>query len=309
MQVIKDLKELGGCEKKQFFGITLGNFDGLHLGHNEFINFMISDCKKNNLLPIVATFVPHPKLALSGINNFLINDYFERRNFLSKMGPEYLLEIEFTKNMSLMDSNEFLDNYLFNRKDIIKVYLGHDFSFGKGKSFGPEIIKKYCSKNQIEYHFQDQYKFSGCNVSSSKIRESLVSGDIESANSFLGRPFFISGNIVKGFGRGQKIGFPTANLDISNLKVIPKNGVYVTQVEIGNNKFNSLTNVGNNPTFSTNSFSIETHIFKFNQNLYDENLKIFFLKRIRDEIRFENVEALKIQIETDINYAKEFFKK
>ena len=309
MRLIKDLKELEGSEKKQLFGITLGNFDGLHLGHSEFIRFMLNDCEKNNLLPIVATFVPHPKLALSNVQHFLINDYVERRDLLSKMGIKYLYEIEFSKNLSLMDSTEFLDKYLFMRKDIVKIYLGHDFSFGKGKSFGPEIIKKYCLAHKIEYHFQDQYTFSGHDVSSSKVRESLSCGDIETTNKLLGRSYFIAGSVVKGFGRGKKIGFSTANLDISNFKIIPKNGVYVTQVEIGNNKFKSLTNIGNNPTFNSNSFSVETHILEFNENLYDKNLKIFFLKRIRDEIRFETVADLKDQIQKDISYAKDFFKK
>jgi riboflavin kinase/FMN adenylyltransferase len=308
MKIIKNLKELTKDKKKNFFGVTLGNFDGIHLGHQEFLSFMAKDCLQNSFIPVIATFIPHPKLALGEKKPFLINDYDERRKFFENLGFKYFFEIEFSKNLSLMNPIQFLDEFLFNRTDIAKIYLGHDFSFGKNKSLGPNTMKEYCLGKKLLCHFQNEYIFGDESVSSSKIRKFINCGKMSLANKLLGRPFFITGNVIKGFGRGKKIGVPTANIKFSDDKIIPKNGVYITRVEIESEEYNSVTNIGMNPTFNISFCSVETHILNFGLNIYGKTIKVSFLKRIRDEIRFNSVEQLTFQINKDIEMTKEFFK-
>jgi len=308
MKIIKNLKELAKGKRKDSFAITLGNFDGIHLGHQEFLSFMKKDCLQNTFIPVIATFIPHPKLALGEKKPFLINDYDERRKFFEDLGFKYILEIEFSKNLSLMDPIQFLDEFLFNRTDISKIYLGHDFSFGKNKTLGPSIIKEYCLRKKFLCHFQKEYIFGDESISSSKIRDLINCGKMSSANKILGRPFFMTGEVIKGFGRGKEIGVPTANIKFTDDKIIPKKGVYITRVDIEGVKYNSVTNIGMNPTFNISFCSIETHILNFSLNIYGKKIKVSFIKRIRDEIRFNSVEQLTFQINKDIEMTKEFFK-
>ena len=307
MQILSHLKNID--ESDGPFGITLGNFDGVHRGHSAFMKFMIQDCKSLGLTPVVITFKPHPRLVLNDTKPFLITDYHERSQIFSDNGLKYLLEVEFNKNLSVMDTTRFLDDYLFCLKNIEKIYLGHDFSFGKNKSIGPDLVIKYCNENKKKYHFQDEYLFSGENVSSSRVRSLLINGNIIEANQLLGREFFMVGLVVKGHGRGKKFGIPTANLDFSAHKLIPKEGVYFSITEIDGKKIHSITNVGVKPTFSDELKTVETHLLDFNLDLYGKEIKINLLKKLRNEKKFQGTEELILQIKNDIQMAKEFFKK
>tara|TARA_Y100001970_G_C14191289_1_gene835538 strand:+ start:160 stop:1083 length:924 start_codon:yes stop_codon:yes gene_type:complete len=307
MQILSHLKEID--ENLGPFGITLGNFDGFHLGHTEFLKFMQKDCKNLGLNPIVITFMPHPRLVLDSTKPFLITDYHEKRNIFLQRGFKYLLEIEFNKSLSVMDTTDFLNNYLFCLKNIEKIYLGHDFSFGKNKSMGPDLVIKYCHEKKKKYHFQDEYIFSGENVSSSRIRNLLNEGSIEDANQLLGREYFMTGAVIRGHGRGRKIGIPTVNLEISPHKLIPSEGVYFSISEIDGKNFQSITNIGFKPTFPNEQKTVETHLLDFNSDLYGKEIKVKLLKKLRDEIKFSGSEELVLRIKKDIQMAKDFFKK
>ena len=307
MRILSHLKEIE--EGQGPFGITLGNFDGFHLGHSQFLKFMSQDCMELGLTPIIITFKPHPRLVLENTKPFLITDYHEKRQLFLEQGFRYLLELEFNKNLSVMNTTDFLNDYLFCLNNIEKIYLGHDFSFGKNKSTGPDLVIKYCSENKKKYHFQGEYIFSGENVSSSRVRNLLAEGNIIEANELLGREFFMTGLVVKGYGRGKKIGIPTANLNFSPQKLIPKKGVYISIAEVGEREIYSITNIGVNPTFSNEQKTVETHLFDFDSDLYGKEVKIRLLKRLRDEQDFKGVDELVLQIKKDIQEAKEYFKR
>ncbi len=306
MQILNHLKNIEGSDGP--FGITLGNFDGFHLGHLEFLNFMQKDCKKLGLTPVIITFNPHPRLVLDSTKPFLITDYNEKRQLFKEEGFRHLVEIEFDKKLSVMDTTEFLNNYLFCHQNVEKVYLGHDFSFGKNKSIGPDLVVKYCHHNKKKCHFQDEYIFSGENVSSSRIRNLLIEGDIIEANQLLGRDFFITGIVVRGHGRGRKIGIPTINLDFAPHKLIPKEGVYFSMSVVNGNNIQSITNIGTKPTFPNEQKTFETHLLDFNADLYGKEIKVKLLKKLRNEIKFRGSDELVIRIQKDIQMAKDYFR-
>ena len=307
MEILSHLKKID--ERDGPFGITLGNFDGFHQGHSEFLDFMLQDCESLGLTPVVITFRPHPRLVLNQSKPFLITDYHERSHIFADKGLKYLLEIEFNKNLSVMDTTRFLDDYLFCLKNIEKIYLGHDFSFGKNKSIGPDLVIEYCDEKKKMYHFQDEYLFSGKNVSSSRIRSLLNNGSIIEANQLLGRDYFMIGIVEKGYGRGKKLGIPTANLGFAPYKLIPKEGVYFSITEVEDKKIHSITNIGFKPTFSDEQKTVETHLLDFNLDLYGKEIKINLLKKLRGEKKFKGKEELILQINEDIQMAREFFKK
>jgi len=298
------LKDLGTL-KKQNLAVTIGNFDGVHLGHQSFLLKALSSSKSEGLTFVVVTFVPHPIFVLNPRSEFLINSYCERRHLLEQLGVEYLLEIDFTRDVSTMMPQQFLDGFISYSSLVKKIFLGHDFAFGANKSGGHEFVKEYCKERNINVEIEDKYEVQSELVSSSKIREYLKQGMVLAAHKFLGRPFFLSGRIIKGMGRGKKIGIPTANLGFDLSRMIPMSGVYITQTEVGGLKYKSVTNIGLNPTFgSENSIGVETHILDFNRDIYGEEVQVFFYEKIRDEIKFNCVNDLIAQIKSDIDCAR-----
>lgn len=305
MRIIKSLSDIS--DKK--IAITIGNFDGVHCGHREILKRVKSECDNKNLTLVVITFVPHPIQILAPRSNFLLNTYDERRELFKKIGIEVLLELEFSRDFSTMQPDSFMDKYILQANNVEIFYIGHDFAFGANKKGNHEFIKSFCDGRNVAVTVLDKYLDSNQDVSSSCVREALDSGDIEKANSFLGRNFFVTGRVIKGEGRGRQIGVPTANLDYPEARKIPTKGVYVSKCTVGKNIWHSITNVGNNPTFNdTTKLFVETHIFDFDNDIYGEEIKVEFLHKLRDEAKFSGVNELIKQIKSDINEAKEFFK-
>lgn len=305
MRIIKSLSDIS--DKK--IAITIGNFDGVHCGHREILKRVKSECDNKNLTLVVITFVPHPIQILAPRSNFLLNTYDERRELFKEIGIEVLLELEFSRDFSTMQPDSFMDKYILQANNVEIFYIGHDFAFGANKKGNHEFIKSFCDGRNVAVTVLDKYLDSNQDVSSSCVREALDSGDIEKANSFLGRNFFVTGRVIKGEGRGRQIGVPTANLDYPEARKIPTKGVYVSKCTVGKNIWHSITNVGNNPTFNdTTKLFVETHIFDFDNDIYGEEIKVEFLHKLRDEAKFSGVNELIKQIKSDINEAKEFFK-
>ena len=305
MEIIRKITDIPHEIK---IGLTIGNFDGVHCGHQSLIASIQADCKSKNYKLLVITFVPHPVEILHGKTRFLINSYEERRRLLEEAGVDYLYEVNFNRDVSTLGPRQFLDNYLDIQKNIRKFYVGYDFSFGANKTGDHFFILEYCKSKNIETYLVDEYLNESEKVSSSEIRKLLSSHQIEKANKLLSRSFFMSGRIKKGAGRGRQIGFPTANLDFSENLMIPAGGVYITRTIIDSQPYFSLTNVGNNPTFVEDELvNVETHILDFDRDIYGEVVRIEFLSYLRIEKKFSSVNELSRQIEKDILSTREYF--
>lgn len=301
------LKSLDGVNVgKKSLAVTIGNFDGVHLGHQALITDILAECKKNGEELVVCTFNPHPKFILNNATNFLINSYDERRFVLESLGVRYLLEFEFTRDFSTQTPAEFLDKHISISSKVSSLYLGHDFAFGANKSGDHAFVKKYCASKNINCFLEKEFiPTSAKKASSTMIRNALASGDVAVANSLLGRPFFVSGRVIKGMGRGKTIGFPTANVLFSQDRILPKVGVYESLTSYNDMTYKSITNIGFNPTFDNNTnVNFETHIFDFDNDIYGEMLKVELHSFIRDEIKFKNANDLIEQISKDIKSIK-----
>lgn len=306
MKIVKNLESLN--EDGHKFAVTIGNFDGVHLGHQNILKLILQECEKEGLELVVVTFEPHPIQILKPRNHFLINSFIEKRELLKNVGIKYLCEISFSRDVSTMAPGSFLDDYILSCKSVEKIYLGHDFAFGANKSGNHEFVKSYCSPRKIDVRLLDEFTLKDQCVSSTKIREALAFGKIEEVEKMLNRHFFITGTVVKGEGRGRKIGFPTANIRFPAERVVPARGVYITKTILGDQTWNSLTNIGHNPTFNSgNDLFVETHILDFDGNIYGDEISVQFYTKIRDEKKFDSVNSLVEQIKKDEAVARDFF--
>lgn len=304
MRIIKSLDELSRVDA---LGITIGNFDGVHLGHRHMLEKIKSDAEKLDLSLVVITFRPHPIQILRPRENFLLNSYDERRTLLSEIKIPYLIEITFDRDVSTLSPDVFLSKYIL-RENTKKIYFGHDFAFGANKSGDANYTENFCKKEGIEFSLMGEHQVDGQRVSSSLIRDLLANGDVEHAAHYLGRDFYVTGRIIKGAGRGKKIGFPTANLGHDESRIIPLSGVYITKTYYGDSIYQSVTNIGHNPTFTDeNNLGVETHLLDFDRDIYGESLRVDFIKRLRKEKKFPTVNNLIDQIKFDIEVARSYF--
>ncbi len=307
MKIIRNIDEIPKSEK---LGLTVGNFDGVHLGHQFLLKTLKDKCARKSEKLLVISFKPHPQTILGSIDhNFLISDYEQKRNLLDKQQIDYFWEIDFNRDFSTLKPEEFLDNFILKHNGVNSLYLGHDFVFGAHKSGDFNFAKKHCEKFKINVELLESFK-TNVVVSSSKIRKLLNDGYIDDANELLGHDFLLCGLVVKGEGRGKKIGFPTANIQIDPLLIVPKRGVYITTTNYQDMTYHSITNIGFNPTFENKSdLNVETHILDFDSNIYGEEIQVTFHRRIRDERKFQSANDLIEQIKNDIEVARKFHEK
>ncbi|GAB4012168.1 MAG: bifunctional riboflavin kinase/FAD synthetase [Bdellovibrio sp.] len=298
--LLSDLSEL-----TESVALTIGNFDGVHLGHH----FLLEQVKKitNGNIPIaVMTFDPHPQLVLKSKTAFLVEDPGKKFELLHSAGVKYVVEVKFTRDFSTLSPKDFINEYILKSGKVKKIFLGHDFNFGSNKQGGIEdFIEVFQGKN-VEIEKLKPLIHEGTIVSSSVIRDCINSGNVEKARIYLGRAFSLIGPVIKGAGRGKIIGFPTANIDYSKDRTLPKLGVYSTLTKYKGLTYKSVTNVGKNPTFGGDNINIETNILDFDNDIYGERIEILFLKRIRDEVKFSNTNELVDQIKKDISTRKGF---
>ncbi len=297
---MREIKKLSELTSDLNYRLIIGNFDGLHIGHQNLLKMIKQDCVKFNDKLIVATFVPHPNVTLFNRKNFLINSYEERKKFLFQRGIDIVIEFGFDKNFSSQSPENFLKNYIMSHVRPRSIYVGYDFAFGADKKGNHHFLEQYCAPMNIEVKLLDEFKIDGQTVSSGLIRNLIQSGNILQANRFLGRPFFIKGKVKKGKGQGSAMQIPTANLDLDINRLIPANGVYSTEVKYAGNKYLGLTNVGHNPTFGENKeLCIETNILDFDNNIYGETITVYFLEKMRDEKKFKSLNDLVKAVKLD----------
>lgn len=288
--------------------LTFGNFDGVHLGHQKLLKELKSRATANNQALVVITFNPHPrKILQSHAERFLLGSYVQRRKWLAEAGVDHLVEIPFTRDFSTLGAAAFLDTHVLVYKNIKSIYLGWDFAFGSNKEGDADFVKAHCRPHGILVDVCPAYPVEKLKVSSSIVRENLQRGDMQMTRQLLGRPFALDGIVVRGAGRGRKIGIPTANLQLDPDIIIPQKGVYVSESAYRGMVYRSVTNIGHNPTFEDDkALTVETHLIDYTGDLYGENLEIRFLARLRDERRFPTVNDLIAQLHLDIQTGRGF---
>lgn len=284
--------------------LTIGTFDGVHLGHQKIIQQLNDEAAKVGGESVLFTFYPHPRMVLFPDSHGLklIQTQVEKLEKLQRIGLQNVIVHPFTKAFSRLTATEFVRDYLVNKLNIKTIVIGYDHQFGKNREGTLELLQELgpvYDFNVIEIGPED---IDEVNVSSTKIRNALKEGDISLANTYLGEPFELNGKVIHGQALGKKLGFPTANLDIENdIKIVPKNGVYAVRVvREDKSEFFGILNIGNRPTVETDgSCSIEVHILDFNEDIYNERLTLKLLKRVRGEEKYDSKDALKQQISRD----------
>jgi riboflavin kinase/FMN adenylyltransferase len=281
--------------------VTIGTFDGVHIGHQKIISQLLNASKNKNETSVLLTFFPHPRMVLQKDSNIkLINTIDEKINLLEKIGLEELIIHPFNREFSRLTALEFVRDILVHKLNISKLIIGYDHHFGKNREGNFEQLLEYGGMFDFEVEEILAQNINDISVSSSKIRTALINGDIERANKYLDYNFMLSGKVVAGNNLGSKINFPTANIHIEqDYKLIPKNGVYIVKSIILSVAYFGMLNIGNRPTIDGKQQTIEVHFFNFDKNIYEENIQIELLKFIRDEEKFESIEALKNQLIED----------
>ena len=289
--------------------LTLGVFDGLHLGHQLIMQTVVERAKVVNAVPTAITFDPHPRAVLHPETAPPLLQTLDQRlaNF-EVLGIEQAIVIPFTAEFASTPAEEFLSNILHDRLQAKEVYLGKGFAFGRSRGGNIELLKRMSGELGFFADEVPEVQLRGHRISSSEIRKLLAAGRVNLARRMLGRPYGVEGVVVRGNRRGHTIGFPTANLKPHN-RVIPKFGVYATAPLVNGTWRRSITNIGVRPTFETQAEpSIETYLFDFDSDLYGDVLRVRFLHRIRDERKFNGIEELKAQIEKDTRTALNYFR-
>ncbi|MFH4968407.1 bifunctional riboflavin kinase/FAD synthetase [Gaetbulibacter sp. M240] len=281
--------------------VTIGTFDGVHIGHQKIISRLIKIAKKDGLKSVVLTFFPHPRMVLQKDTNIkLINTIDERTSILKATGIDFLLVKTFTKTFSRLKAEDFVKEILVDTLHAKKVIIGYDHRFGRNRNADIMDLRKFGETYDFEVEEISAQDIDDVAVSSTKIRNALMAGDIQTANAYLGYKFMLSGTVVKGKGMGKDLGFPTANIAVKeDYKLIPKYGSYIVSSEIDGAIVYGMMNIGVNPTFQTNKESIEVHFFDFNKIIYSKTIQVDLIARLREEQKFDSVEALKEQLQKD----------
>ena len=281
--------------------VTIGTFDGVHVGHQKIVKLLINAAKLEGLKSVILTFFPHPRMVLQKDSSIkLINTIDERHAILDALGLDYLLIKKFTKAFSRLSAEDFVKQILVDKLHAKKVIIGYDHRFGRNRNADIDDLKRFGNTYNFEVEEISAQDINDVAVSSTKIRRALNEGNIAKANMFLGYNFMITGTVVKGKELGRQLGFSTANIKVDeDYKLIPKYGSYIVSSIINDEKIFGMLNIGINPTVDGNTESIEVHFFNFNKDIYNKSIQIDLHERIRDEQKFESIEALKNQLAKD----------
>lgn len=283
--------------------VTIGNFDGVHRGHQRIMEKTVELANQSDALSIAIVFVNHTG-SIVGERPLLLNSADIRRELLAGLGLDRVLEIEFNQEIAGLEPEVFFNEWLLDTLHCIGLVVGHDFKFGAGGRGDFQVLEDLTREKEIMFKQIAPLTEDGIIISSSKIRELLTQGQVELANRMLGYPFRIDSNVVPGEQRGRTLGFPTANMIIPSQYVLPRYGVYLTRLYINGKSYNGLANVGVKPTFGGIKPLIEVYLMDVNLDLYDKKVRVEILKFIRPEIRFSGPEALMEQIQKDIHEAE-----
>jgi len=307
MHLITDLKDL----QQRFTNsiITLGNFDGLHRGHQELIRMVISRAKETGAVSMVVTFRPHPlKILCPEKCPPLISIYEEKIKLIEDLGIDVLVKIPFTLEFAGMTPEAFVREVLCGMLGAREIFVGANYRFGRERKGTVQTLSDLGRECGFVVREVGQISLDGEVISSTKIRHLLKNGEVDQASRLLGRAYAITGVVVRGDGRGRTLGFPTANVAPKHA-IIPAHGVYAVRLFVRDRFYDGIANIGIRPTFSKETLSIEAYLFAFDEDIYGEEISVYFLEKIRDEKKFGSVDELVSQIRHDIEQAKQIHKK
>lgn len=292
--------------KKTIF--TLGTFDGVHIGHTKIIERLLNSSNEDEQ-SLILTFFPHPRMVLQKESDIkLLNTISERSELLKKAGLQNLIIHPFDQAFSRLTAEEFVKNILVDIFNIKKIIIGHDHRFGRNRTANIDDLILYGKEYDFEVEQISAQEIDEVSISSTKIRNALNEGKIALANDYLGYNYFFSGTVIHGKKLGRTIGFPTANLKIDeSYKLIPAIGVYAVKCSVGSQKRNGMLNIGTNPTVDGQNISIEVHLLDFDDDLYDQEITVELIKRIRNEQKFASINELKTQLADDRTFTSQFF--
>ncbi len=288
--------------------VTIGTFDGVHLGHRSILTRLVETAKNDDLDSVLLTFFPHPRMVLQKDSDLkLINSISEKKKLLETIGIDHFVVQPFTKEFSRLTALEYVRDLLVNQLNAKKIIIGYDHHFGRNRTANIENLREYGATYGFEVEEIGLKELDEVAISSTKIRKSLEAGDITTANKYLGYHFMLTGTVERGKGIGKTLEYPTANLKIDEpYKLIPKKGVYLVKAVINGNMIYGLTSIGTNPTVGGTEKTIETYFLDFSEDLYNQPLCLEFLTHIREEESFESVTELKKAIQGDEAVARDF---
>lgn len=291
--------------------ITIGTFDGVHVGHRKIIERLIKSAQQTHYQSTLLTFFPHPRMVLQQIDDLrLINTIEERKQILASTGLENLIIQPFTKAFSRLTAQEYVEEFLVGKLNAKKIIIGYDHRFGRNRTADIHDLKKYADQFNFEVEEISKQDIEEVAISSTKIRNALANGEVERANRYLASNFSLRGEVIHGKGLGKGLGYATANLKITeDYKLIPKNGVYVVKAKLDHKMQIGMMNIGTNPTVGGADKSIEVHFLDFNEDLYAKVIQVELLHYIREEKKFSGVEVLKSAMKADENFTRKYFNK
>lgn len=307
MKVIKDLNDIPHEFRDAF--VTIGNFDGVHRGHIPIFEKLIDEAHRENRKAVVITFDPHPKKILHPhIKPFyLITSPDEKIKILEDSGIDGLILIPFDLEFSKITAESFVNDILWGKLHIRKIFIGHDYTFGKNKVGNKAFLADFGEKLGFEVETINAVKLGDEPISSTRLRYAILNGNVKLAARLLGRPYNVSGVVIPGKSRGSVLGIPTANIK-PDKELLPAHGVYAVIVDLEGNRHQGVLNIGFNPTFSDNELSVEVYLLDFTGNIYGEKLNVLFVDRLRDEVKFDTPELLVEQVKKDIDQARDILK-
>ncbi len=304
MKVFKNFKEY---TSQKPLALSLGMFDGVHLGHKSIVDELIKVGSENNLETAVLTFWPHPRFVFNPNENLkLLNTLEEKQSLLEKCGIDTLFLKEFDEEFRNLTGEEFVRQILVDKLNIKYLIIGYDHSFGKNKSGNFELLQKLSGELGFEVERMEAINIHENNISSTKVRNALLAGNIKEANEMLGYYYSVSGTVVHGKKLGRTIGYPTANIETDPIKLLPKKGAYIVEVFIKDEQYKGMLSIGTNPTVNGEKLTVEVYILDFEGDIYDEKITVAFRDFLHDEIKFEGLEKLIERLDEDKKLTEEF---
>lgn len=298
------MKTIFGLEnypKEKASIVTVGTFDGVHIGHQSIIKRLVNIAQAENKTSVLLTFYPHPRMVLqSNVPMRLIQTIEERKAALAETGLDVLVIHPFTESFSRLDAEQYVKEVLVGQLNVHKIVMGYDHRFGRNRNANIDDMQDFGAIYDFDIEEISATEVEAIAVSSTKVRNAILEGDMKKATTYLGRNFELSGEVIHGEKRGRVLQFPTANIDLKNAhKILPKNGVYLVKSTLERQTVYGMMNIGEKPTFDAKRSSIEVHFFDWSKDLYGEHIRVEVLERVRDEQKFDSAEKLQAQLQAD----------
>lgn len=304
---MKITKNLNGYHSESPLSLSIGIFDGVHIGHQSIIKKLNTIAAKKNLQSAILTFWPHPRTVFNPNDDLkFLNTIEEKTYLLEKNGIQHLFLKEFDEEFRNLTGEEFVKEILVEKLNVKHLIIGHDHTFGKNRSGDFNLLQKMSSEFGFEVEQVEAVDFQSRHISSTQIRNALTEGNVKEANEMLGYVYSVSGEVIHGKKIGRTIGYPTANIAVNSMKLLPKKGAYIVDVFVNSQHFKGMLSIGTNPTVDGNSLSVEVYILDFNEDIYGKEISVNFREFLHDEIKFESLEKLIERLDEDKKITENF---